>query len=342
MIPPPERKPAIVAFVLLCVAVFAALGAYIAATRSTADKATSSSPAAEISASVAALSSRPHVLFRTTALGPTYGRTALAPLEAPASTRAATALACDRVHFAGGRGVCLTANRGVVTTYRAVVFDEQFTPGAELPLPGVPSRVRVAPDGSRAGITVFVSGDSYAAGGFSTRALIVDTSTGEMIAHLEEFAIARDGRPFKAADFNFWGITFADADRFYATLGTAGETFLIEARVSTKRGTELRSGIECPSLSPDRTRVVFKKRTMSSMRLVWRPAVLDLATGRETVLAETRSMDDQSEWFDNDHVVYGLPSDRTPGSTDLWMVAADGSGGATILMSDAWSVAVVR
>jgi len=330
---------AAITFILLCVVVLAALGAYVAATRGTRVSEPSEAAPAE---SVAAFSERPHMVFRNTALGANYGRTSLASLDAPASTRGATTLTCERVHFAGGHGVCLTANRGVVTTYHAVTFDDRFVAQHEMALPGVPSRVRVSPDGTRAGITVFVSGDSYAAGGFSTRALLVDTRAGTVIGHLEEFAMTRDGRPFKAADFNFWGITFADADRFYATLGTGGETYLIEARISTRQGRVLRAGVECPSLSPDQTRVVFKKRTMSAMRLVWRPAVLDLATGKEIVLPETRSVDDQSEWLDNDHVAYGLPSEHTPGSTDVWTVSADGSGEPRLLTRDAWSPAFVH
>ena len=34
--------------------------------------------------------------------------------------------------------------------------------------------------------------------------------------------------------------------------------------------------------------------------------MLDLATMRETPLAETRSIDDQAEWLDDDHVLYGI------------------------------------
>jgi hypothetical protein len=341
MTEPRDRKPAIV-FALLCVILIVALAAYILSTRHSRMQPAPAANTSAASAPVEAVGAQPHMVFRNTALGSTYGRAALAPLDAPSSQRAATPLACDRVHFAGGHGVCLASNRGVVTTYRAVTFDEHFAAGHEISLPGVPSRVRVSPDGTRAGITVFVSGDSYAAGGFSTRALLVDIATGDTVGHLEEFAITRDGRPFKAQDFNFWGITFADADRFYATLGTGGETYLVEARASTRQGRVLRAGVECPSLSPDRTRVVFKKRTTSALRLVWRPAVLELASGRETVLAETRSVDDQSEWFDNDHVAYGLPSESTPGSTDVWIVPADGTGTPRMLARDAWSPAFVR
>ena len=43
------------------------------------------------------------------------------------------------------------------------------------------------------------------------------------MADLETLQITRDGQPFKNADFNFWGVTFAqDSNTFYATLGTGG------------------------------------------------------------------------------------------------------------------------
>jgi hypothetical protein len=252
-----------------------------------------------------------------------------------------TPLACDRVHYAGGRGVCLTASRGVVTTYTAIMFDEAFTAGHEIALPGVPSRVQVSPDGTRAGITVFVSGDSYASGTFSTRTFIVNTATGEVLGELEEFAVTRAGRPFAAVDFNFWGVTFADANRFYATLATGGHTYLIEGDVDAKRARTLHDGVECPSLSPDGTRVAFKKRIRDGVRLTWRIGVLDLASLQETLVADSRNVDDQAEWLDNDHVIYGLPSTTIPGSNDVWAAPADGTGEPKLIVKDGWSPAVV-
>ena len=62
--------------------------------------------------------------------------------------------------------------------------------------------------------------------------------------------------------------------------------------------------------------------------------VLDLATMKETHLAETRSVDDQAEWDGNDRVVYGVD-----GAT--WSVPADGSGRPTRLAAAADSPAVI-
>ena len=90
-------------------------------------------------------------------------------------------------------------------------------------------------------------------------------------------------------------------------------------------------GVECPSLSPDETRVAFKRREGNN----WRLHVLDLDTGREYPLAETRSVDDQVEWLDDERILYGLVK-------DVWVVPADGSGQPQIHIRDALSPAVVR
>ena len=55
----------------------------------------------------------------------------------------------------------------------------------------------------------------------------------------------------------------------------------------------------------------------------------------ETPLAETRSIDDQPEWLDDDTILYGL-------ATDTWSVAADGTGQPRPFMFGALSPAVVR
>jgi hypothetical protein len=286
--------------------------------------------------------SRSRVMYRDTSLGRTHGRL-VDEFLGEHSSRRITDLTCERVHFAAGNGVCLTAKRGFVTVYGAFTFDGAMKPRHQFSLAGVPSRVRVSPDGRRAGMTVFVSGDSYAPGSFSTRTTVIDTATGESLGDLEQYTVLRDGTPVKAADFNFWGITFAEQNRIYATLGTGGRTYLIEANVDARQATIRHENVECPSLSPDGTRIAFKKRMPSEGgRLLWRLHVLDLRTGLETALAESRSVDDQAEWLNTATVAYALPSESTPGSTDVWSVHADGSGSPTRTISAAWSPAFVR
>ena len=131
-------------------------------------------------------------------------------------------------------------------------------------------------------------------------------ASGRKVANLEDFAVTREGRRITAIDVNFWGVTFArDSDRFYATLATGGKTYLIEGSIEARTARVLHENVECPSLSPDGTRIAYKRRT-GSATTPWRLTVLDLATMRETPLAETRSVDDQAEWVDDDTVAYGV------------------------------------
>jgi hypothetical protein len=286
------------------------------------------------------------LVFRSTALGSTYGLVGVVPLAALDKAPTITGLSCDRVHVAAGAGVCLTANRGVFTTYSAVLFDADFRPRHTLRLSGVPSRVRVSPDGRVAAITVFVSGHSYAAATFSTLTTVLELKSGDLLADdLEKFTILRHGAPIREVDFNLWGVTFArDSRRFYATLRTGGKTFLLEGDLSVRQARVLRENVECPSLSPDNTHLAFKKREGGGLRPVtWRLSVLELRTLEDRPLAETRSVDDQVEWLDDRHVLYSLPEAmEATAATDTWVVPADGSGQPRLFMSKAYSPVVLH
>jgi WD40 repeat protein len=292
-----------------------------------------------------ALVSTPHIVFRDTERGAGYGRVGIVPLAHPGAKPALTGMACDRVYVAGGRGLCLRAGRGVITTYKGIIFDARtFREQHEFSLPGNPSRARVSADGRLVAYTVFVTGDGYNQIGFSTRTFIRDAATGRQLAQLEQFTTRRDGRVIHAANFNFWGVTFArDDNTFYATLGSGDKTYLVQGDIKRREMKVLREGVECPSLSPDGTRIAFKQRSGGGVGPVqWRVAVLDLATLRAHTLAETRNVDDQVEWFDDDNVVYGLPESQSSPVMDVWRIPAAGGGKPQRLMAGAWSPAVVR
>jgi hypothetical protein len=283
--------------------------------------------------------------FRTNALGNNYGKLTVVPLNALDQTRYSDALSCDRVHFAGGRGVCLGSDRGVFTSYFAVMFDDRMQPGRTIPLNGIPSRVRVSPGGRLAAITVFLAGQSYVSLNFSTRTTIVDTVRGEiLIPDIETLLVSRNGEAFQSPDFNFWGVTFArDENRFYATLWSKGKTYLIEGDLTKRTARVIYENVECPSLSPDNTRIVFKKRVGTS-GITWRMHILDLKTMREIALSEMRSVDDQMEWLDNDRVLYALSeSERgSSASTDIWVVSVnDVNAPPHLLLKGGFSPAVV-
>jgi hypothetical protein len=321
---------------LVSIAVVAAGVGYAALTRPTPPE----SPAAALAPPALRLPADPHLAFRSTALGPGYGRVGLMALAEADGPFNQAEMACDRVHVAAGRGICLSADRGVFTTYHALLFDDGFTVRHELPLAGLPSRARVAPDGRRGAFTIFISGDSYDSAGFSTRTFIVDMASGATLGQLEEFAVSRNNAPFKAIDFNFWGVTFArDGNRFYATLGTGGQTYLVEGDVDARTARVVTTGVECPSLSPDNRRIGFKRR-VDGPRGAARIHVLDLDTLALTPLAETRNVDDQVEWLDDDRILYALPDGD--GSSTIWAAAADGTGEPVPFKRNAYSPAVIR
>ena len=265
----------------------------------------------------------------------TYGQIAIARLGAGAA-RTLLPLKCDRVYFGAGSGICLTRGSAFASGYRARVFGAGLRTRGEVDVNGIPSRARVSPDGRLGAVTVFVTGHSYADnGGFSTRTTLIDLRRATRIAQLESFTATRDGRRITAPDVNFWGVTFArDHDRFYATLSTGGEFYLVEGSVGRRTMKTIHTGVECPSLSPDETRIAYKKRVGAGAKS-WRLFVLDLRTMRETPLAESRSVDDQVEWLDDDHVLYGLEE-------QIWTVPAGGGGEPARYAANGDSPAVVR
>jgi hypothetical protein len=333
-----------VVFVVLVLAAAGLAGGYALTTSRRARQAERAAPAVALAGDVAALRGRPHLLFRSTALGPGYGRVAGAPLAAAGGPRSLAGIDCERVAFRAGHGLCLAAERGAVTTYRAFLFDRDFATTHELAVNGLPSRARLSPGARWAATTLFVSGHSYAAAQFSTETTIWEVASGARVANLEEFAV-RDaaGRPFRRVDFNFWGVTFAaDENRFYATLASGGRTFLVEGDLAARSVRVLREGVECPSLSPDGSTLVFKRRAGGGGPVTWRLHALDLASMRQTPLAETRNVDDQVEWLDDGRVLYALGDEHGSAATDVWTVPADGGGRPTRLVEGAASPAVVR
>jgi len=292
------------------------------------------------------LAGSPHLLFRHVATDANHNHLSVAPLAVPNARRGMTSLLCERVSFAAGRGICLKADRGVFTKHEAVLFDDRFQPVRSMKLDGSPTRTRVSPDGRIGAITVFVTaqGHGYALlGSFLTKTILLDMASGDVIGDLEQFTTWRDGTRFAEKDFNFWGVTFTrDSNTFYASLRSANKTYLVRGDLPLRRFTVLHENVECPALSPNNRLIAYKKRVGGTMS-PWRFYVLDLATMTERpVAAETRSIDDQIEWFDDAHVLYATTRSSQSAIFDVWKAPIDGDTPATRFLNTADSPILVR
>lgn len=328
------------AVALIAAVAFGAAGATAVAAWQSSDE-RHAGPSLVVTADPADWGAGPRIVFRNTAPGEAYGHVASVELDDPGGPRAIADTQCDRVDAVGDSYACLRTERGIAPTHTATVYRNEGEAVAEWPLPGIPSRTRVSDDGSLVATTAFVTGHSYAGGSFSTET-VIRTSDGESIGNLEEFDLIVDGTVVAPADRNFWGVTFADDTTFYATAATGGHTSLVKGDLGERTLVEVADGVECPSLSPDGTRIAFKSVTAGSGETVhWTPAVLTLASGDILLLPESRSVDDQIEWLDDETIVYGMPRANIAGDSDVWALAADGSGGPAVLVAHAWSPSVV-
>jgi len=284
----------------------------------------------------------PFILFRNTASGQGYGNAATVPLSAPGGSRSVSEQQCDRVYGTPQEVVCLKTNRGLVTAFEAAVLDRNWQQQRAWPVPGIPSRTRISPDGSMIATTVFVSGHSYAAAGFST-ATEVSFPDGTSV-NLEDFALMVNGERLLATDRNIWGVTFAPGQRdvFYATAASSGRIWLVRGSLSTKTLTAVHDHVECPSISPDGTRIAYKKNDGGALAAHWNVAVLDLASGQETVLSEQRSVDDQVEWLDDQNLLYGLADETSEGDSNIWKLGTVPGSQPSLFIAHAWSPSVIR
>jgi hypothetical protein len=320
------------AFVLLAtVCALVAVGAVVSAVMAQREAGTAQ-------ASKTAQLAPPYMVFRSLnkSAGPAHmGELTSTTVGAPGRERRATGRLCERVYASATGGICIARSRSLTGAYETQLLSPEGKVRHKIALQGVPSRTRVSPDGRYGVTTSFVTGDSYAKPGqFSTRTVLIDMRRGEAIADLETFTVWRSGKVVDAADVQFWGVTFErkNSDSFYATLATAGKTYLIKGSVSARTARTLRENVECPSLSPDGTRLGYKK--LVSDDGAWRFHVLDLQSGADTALAETASVDDQLEWLDDGNLLYGKGG-------DIWTVPADGSGTPRRFLAHADSPGVV-
>ncbi|QIX27846.1 hypothetical protein ncot_15555 [Nocardioides sp. JQ2195] len=277
------------------------------------------------------------IVFRHTGIDDHYGLVAMVPLDDPDGPRSFTDVACDRVDASTTEATCLVTERGVVTTFEALELDADWDVRETHGLPGIPSRTRLSPDGTLVATTSFVTGHTYMTTGFSTATEIREVG-GQSLGNLERFELRINDKAVHPVDRNVWGVTFVDDRTFYATVATGGRTYLTQGDLTERTLTAISTNAECPSVSPDATKVAFKVLDDKE----WEVAVLDLATGERTVLPHTRGLDDQVEWLDEDTLLYGLPRSDEPGVTDIWSIDTRPEAEPTRLIEQAWSPSVIR
>jgi hypothetical protein len=239
--------------------------------------------------------------------------------------------------------MCLHTDSGATTSFRATLFGAAGQKLKSWPLPGVPSRTRISADSSLVAQTSFVTGESYGTARFSTETTI-SAVNGVDYGELDEFTLLVNGSRVTATDRNFWGVTFAaDDNTFFATAASGGHTWLVRGNLRARTLVAIADGAECPSLSPDGTKIAYKKEISTDPAIKhWTLAVLDFASGVETRLPITPSVDDQAEWLDRSTLLYGLANPAAPGDSTVYSIPVDGKTGPAVFRAHAWSPSVVR
>ena len=284
-------------------------------------------PAAKLNASVKppyALVARPFFGLRSNGVD-------VVPLD-PATmkplSRSPTVLSCDRVHATPtGEVLCFSKaaqgkpEPGARTTLFVFANDLSAAGQHVNDTQGRPSRARISPDGRFSASAEFTTGHSYVGVGgstFSTATVIASNDGDHRGENIQDWALLDAGKPVTAVDLNLWGVTFdpANSDRFFVTAYFVGKPYLAEGSIKARRMVVVRPDMECPSFSPDGKRLAFKKRTSATG---WSPAVLDLASMKETVFDVANSVDDQIEWLDARTLIYEVVNQPLVGrpSNDL-------------------------
>lgn len=329
----PSIRTYVTVFVVAAVVGVAAAAIVIGVTETRGDTAAT--------ATSSQLFTEPHIVFRSLEHGTDFSRLSYVAADDPDGDRNISEHRCLRVAAAATSAVCLRSGGNPAQPYEVALMDANLEVAEDEALNGVPSRARMAADGEHYASTVFVSGHNYISLGFSTETIIYQTG-GELVGNLEDFTFLLNGEENDNVDRNIWGVTFAaDSNTFFATVATGGRTYLAQGDVSARTLTAVRENAECPSLSPDGTTVVYKKRVSPSADEAWRFHAFDLETGEETELGETRSVDDQVAWLDDEHIMYAVPKTGDgPSSADIWVAPIDG-GEPDLLIPDADSPTVV-
>ena len=240
--------------------------------------------------------------------GEDYGRLAIRHKD---GTRTLLNRRCLRVDISAGNGICLSQDEGDGSPrYTSTFFDATDPALRAIKSYGtpLPSRARVSADGSLATTTGFVDGTSYEDSTVEITTIVtIDSfdSTSPLIG-LNQFNVEDSDPEYNGSDRKFWGVTFVDNEQFYVTGFFADVPLIVRGNISN-RSMEL-TGLEgsCPSLSPDGETLVYKRtRDDDGFDLV----AVELASGDSWTLGETRSVNDQVAWLDNETILYAIHPD---------------------------------
>lgn len=277
--------------------------------------------------------------FRTLAPARAHGRLAMAPLDG-LERRAVTPLACLRIALAGGAGLCMRdETQDTAVTHVAFTFDRRFALQHRIPLNGIPVRARVSPYGRLGAVTTYAEEETAAGERLATESFLIDMSSGRVLADLREFDVRTAGRPPLSGPVDIASPAFArDEDRIYATISTPTQRYVVRGSVAARTFAVIAEGLATEGLSPDETRLVAKRPVGDRGR--WELVVLDLADFSVRPLNQgDRSVDDQVEWFDDEHVMY---HDVSQEGTGIWALPVDGVGPPRLLLPHAFSPVLVR
>lgn len=221
-------------------------------------------------------------------------------------------LLCATVYAAHGTGICLRKNNAL--SWSATVLDRNLEATSTWPMAGAPALARVSPSGRMVAWTALTEGTSLR-GSFSTVTSIVDTGTGEEVKDLSTFT-ARTGRDHEVTkDYQVWGVTFLDDDRFLATVSAGGKRYLARGLLSTQTLTTFAADVTSPAVSPDGTRVAFLRTGGEGSGQL---AVMDLRTRAVREIGDQPGIIDQPVWFDAETVGYVVRD--AAGHPTIWSI----------------------
>lgn len=263
------------------------------------------------------------IAFVNRAPGDDYGKLAYIDRD---NQRNQTELECDRVDLNANGGICLDSDSGIGGGGRGLVLGPDLNATLRFGI-NLPSRAAASPDGEVVAWTGFSLGHSYLAPGeFATTTQLVEVERG-IGANLEDIFRTWDidGSPLDDETRNYWGVTFVDSDRFYATVGVGDTTSIVEGRISNSTMNVVFENATCPEISPDGSTLIVKERGEGDfMQLV----AIDVATGSRRNLAETRSVEDQVEFLNSSTIIYGLPNEaegtEAQPAWDVWSLDLNG------------------